>query len=521
MSNFHNKLAAIDIGTNSFHLIIVSVKENGDFEIIDREKEVIRLGEGSGGDIKLIKEDAQLRAIQTLKRFKGIADSHQAVIKAVATSAVRESQNKIEFIKRVFELTGIEIETISGNEEARLIYLGVLRAVPVFDKKVLVIDIGGGSTELLVGEKGNTLYSTSLKLGAVRLTQRFFPNYEIDTDSINACRKLVELELINVAESIKIIGFDSSVGSSGTIMSTGLMIEASQKGKLLEGTILNNYEFNRKDFAAIRDEILERKTPARRKKISGLDVKRADIIPAGIIILDEIINLFDLKRMTISGYALREGIVIDILDKTIDDRPKLKLNDIRKNSVMNLAKSCRYNLDHCMHVASLALSLFDQLQEIHNLDNFCREYLEYAAILHDIGYHISASNHHYHSFYIIKNSELLGFNENEINIIAHTARYHRKSHPKESHEDFITLPEKTQTIIKKLASILRVADALDRIHKKVVNSVDVSVSNDEVLLKLENETKANLDIELWNLDRRKILFEEVFKRKIITEIIPN
>jgi exopolyphosphatase/guanosine-5'-triphosphate,3'-diphosphate pyrophosphatase len=521
MNNFHNKLAAIDIGTNSFHLIIVSVKENGDFEIIDREKEVIRLGEGSGGDIKLIKEDAQLRAIQTLKRFKGIADSHQAVIKAVATSAVRESQNKIEFIKRVFELTGIEIETISGNEEARLIYLGVLRAVPVFDKKVLVIDIGGGSTELLVGEKGNTLYSTSLKLGAVRLTQRFFPNYEIDTDSINACRKLVELELINVAESIKIIGFDSSVGSSGTIMSTGLMIEASKKGKLQEGTILNNYEFNRKDFAAIRDEILERKTPSRRKKISGLDVKRADIIPAGIIILDEIINLFDLKRMTISGYALREGIVIDILDKTIDDRPKLKLNDIRKNSVMNLAKSSRYNLDHCMHVASLALSLFDQLQEIHNLDNFCREYLEYAAILHDIGYHISASNHHYHSFYIIKNSELLGFNENEINIIAHTARYHRKSHPKESHEDFITLPEKTQTIIKKLASILRVADALDRIHKKVVNSVDVSVSNDEVLLKLENETKANLDIELWNLDRRKILFEEVFKRKIITEIIPN
>ena len=174
MSNIQKKLAAIDIGTNSFHLIIVIVKENGDFEIIDREKEVIRLGEGSGGDIKLIKEDAQLRAIQTLKRFKGIADSHQAAVRAVATSAVRESLNKIEFIKRVFEQTGIEIETISGNEEARMIYLGILRAVPIFEKKVLVIDIGGGSTELLVGEKGKTLYSTSLKLGAVRLTQRFF-----------------------------------------------------------------------------------------------------------------------------------------------------------------------------------------------------------------------------------------------------------------------------------------------------------------------------------------------------------
>jgi len=521
MSNSRKKLAAIDIGTNSFHLIIVSVKEDGDFEIVDREKEVIRLGEGSGGDIKLIKEDAQLRAIQTLKRFKGIADSHQAIVRAVATSAVRESQNKIEFIKRVFEQTGIEIETISGNEEARLIYLGVLRAVPIFEKKILVVDIGGGSTELLVGEKGNTLYSTSLKLGAVRLTQRFFPNYDIDTDSINACRKLVELELINVAESIKVIGFDLCVGSSGTIMSTGLMIEASKKGKLQDGTILNNYEFIKKDFSVVKDEVLGRKTTARRKKIPGLDVKRADIIPAGIIILDEIINLFDSKRMTISGYALREGIVIDTLNKTIDDRPKLKLNDIRKNSVMNLAKSCSYNLDHCQHVASLALSLFDQLQGVHNLDSVCREYLEYAAILHDIGYHISASNHHYHSFYIIKNSELLGFNENEINIIAHTARYHRKSHPKLSHEDFIALPDKTQMIIKKLASILRVTDSLDRIHKKVVKSLNVTVTNDKVILKLEKEKGTSLEIELWNLERRKILFEEVFKRKIIIEINSN
>ena len=145
--------------------------------------------------------------------------------------------------------------------------------------------------------------------------------------------------------------------------------------------------------------------------------------------------------MTISGYALREGIIIDTLNKLIDDRPKLKLNDIRINSIMNLAKACHYNLDHCQHVASLALSLFDQLQELHNLDSVCRQYLGSASILHDIGYHISTSNHHYHSLYIIKNSELLGFNENEINIIAHTARYHRKSHPKVSHEDFISLPE--------------------------------------------------------------------------------
>lgn len=513
-------IAAVDVGTNSFHLIVVHVKADGNFEIIDREREVIRLGEGNAGDIKNIFPQAIERAVKALKRFRGIADSHNAQVRAVATSAVRESLNKNELIKKVFDETGVEIEVISGYEEARLIYLGILKSVPVFDKKTLVIDIGGGSTEFLIGEKGKTYYSASLKLGAVRLTQKFFKNYELTQDSIKECRNWVHGEIFNVAETAKRIGFDLCVGSSGTIMATGLMIEAFIKKRREQNILLNNYEFTRKDFFDIRDEVLSRKTEEKRKKIPGLDDKRADIIPAGIIILDEIFKLFDLERMTISAYALREGIIIDTLQKEQTDKTKPTFSDIRRNSIKHLSDIFEYDREHCNYVASLSVQLYDQLQSLHNLDHVCREYLEAAAILHDIGYQISHTNHHQHSYYIIKNSELLGFNETEISIIAYVARYHRKSHPKQSHDDFSALTEKAQLIIKKLAAVLRLVDALDRTHSKVILNISSTISNDNVVLRLSVDKTKNAEIELWNLERRKGLFEEIFAKKIIVEVVP-
>lgn len=514
MNKRFENLAAIDVGTNSFHLIIVRLKEDGNFEIIDREKEVIRLSEGSSGDIKFIKPEAIERAVNVLKRFKGISDSHNAKLRAVATSAVRESHNKLEFIHRAYEEAGIEIEVISGYEEARLIYLGILKAIPIYNSKALILDIGGGSTEILLGSQGNAINSVSLKLGAVRLAQKFFPDYEITEQRVKECRKWVRGEIFNVAEQMKKEGFEICAGSSGTIMSAGFMIQAMRKNAPSNLAILNNFEFTRKELRDIEEEILKRKTPEKRKKIAGLDEKRADIIPAGIIILSTIFDLFDLDKMTISGYALREGIVIDTLQKINADTSKPNLNDIRKESVKHLAESCRYDQKHCEHVAKLSLKIFDDMKTLHGLNNDYRELLEAASLLHDIGYHISHTNHHYHSYYIIRNSELLGFNENEISIIAHTARYHRKSHPKASHPEFNELPGHTQIVIKKLSAILRVADAFDRTHKGIVNSVECRMMSDEVELHLGIKEGENPDIELWNLQRRKELFEEVFEKKL-------
>lgn len=507
------KLAAIDIGTNSFHLIVVNANERGNFEIIDREKEVIRLGEGSAGDIKVIKPEAIERALLTLARFKGIADSHDAPVRAVATSAVREAYNRNEFINRAYAEYGVDIEVVSGIEEARLIYLGVLKAVPVFEKRALIVDIGGGSTEFLIGEREEYHYSISLKLGAVRMTQKFFPDFTLTSKTIKECRKWIESELYIVSETAKKTRFDVCVGSSGTIMSAGLMILAKRKKENTSGTILNNFEFTRDELFELEDEILSCKTVEKRKTLLGIDPKRADIIPAGIIILSQVFRQFNLKKMVISGYALREGIIIDTLQKEVSKSSKPMLSNIRLESIKHMTETFQFDFQHCEHVSSLALQIFDQIKEMHNLDSTCREYLEAAARLHDIGYHISHSDHHRHSHYIIMNCELLGFNENEIGIIANIARYHRKSHPKPTHTDFVNLPDKSKSIVMKLASILRIADSLDRTHLKKVKKIQVETTGKFVDLHL-NTGNLSIDIELWNLERRKGLFEEVYGKTL-------
>jgi exopolyphosphatase/guanosine-5'-triphosphate,3'-diphosphate pyrophosphatase len=298
-------------------------------------------------------------------------------------------------------------------------------------------------------------------------------------------------------------------------MSTGLIIQGMRKGNVSPGTILNNYEFTRRELDRVKEEILGKKSVAKRKKIPGLDEKRADIIPAGIIILSTIL---DLNAMTISGYALREGIIIDTLQKLHADSSRPNLSDIRNESVKHLAESCKYDKAHCGHIAKLTMEAFRQLENLHELGEAEGEYLHAAAILHDIGYHISHSNHHHHSYYIIKNSELLGFNENEINIIAHVARYHRKSHPKSRHEDFNSLPSKTQNIIKKLAAILRITDALDRTHKQLVKSLKIKITQYGVELILHCEKGIKPEIELWNIERRKALFEEVYGKNVTVKI---
>lgn len=515
MNNNFQNLAAIDIGTNSIHIIVVKVNGDGNFEIIDKEKEVIRLGEGSGSEIKHILPDAMARGLSALKRFKIIADSHNATIRALATSALREVHNRMEIINRIKSDTGIDIEVISGYEEARLIYLGVLKAVPIYNKKSLIIDIGGGSTEFLLGLKGIPLDSISLKLGAVRLTQKFFPDGTLTDKAIKECKKWVELEVFQVASLLKKEGYKVCVGSSGTIMTAGLLIYARRKKTLNNTQVLNNFEFTKEELDLVTEEILSKKTVEKRKKIYALDDKRADIIPAGIIILKTIFDLLELDRMIISAYALREGIVVDTLQKKFSDISKPNLSEIRKESVMHLAKSCNYDLKHCSHVAYLAKQIFIQLENVHNLDQQCKEYLEAASILHDIGYHISHTNHHIHSHYIIKNSELLGFNETEIAVIAHTARYHRKSHPKTSHYDFMELNPDIRKVISILSAILRIADSLDRTHKQIVKGLEINLSNSKAEFFALHGEKEKPELEIWSLERRKLLFEEIFNKNVL------
>lgn len=509
----YKNLAAIDIGTNSFHLIVVSVKENTNFDIIDREKEVIRLGEGSSGDIKKIRPEAMERAVEALRRFKGIADSHNAEIKAVATSAVREALNNHEFIEKVFNETGIDIQVISGQEEARLIYLGVLKAVPVYNKLALCFDIGGGSTEFVIGKEANILYSTSLKLGAVRLTQKFFPDFKITKSAVEICRNWIEGEISHVLRETKIYNHEVVVGSSGTFLSAASMIAAKRGMDTNASLALNNFSFTKEELFEVEKEVLSKKTTSQRKKIAGLDSKRADIIPAGIILLATIVRLMGIEKLTASDYALREGTIIDGIQQSVDSPDLPSLVDIRLESVMKLVNSSNFPKEHCVHVAELSKKMFDETKYLHKLDKKFQKYLEAAAVLHDIGHHIAHSQHHKHSQYIIRNSELLGFTDNEINLIAAIARYHRKSHPKLSHREFAMLNDTDKETVLKLASILRITDALDRTHQNVVKDIKV-IDEGEVADLVLDCNGSDPGIELWNMERRKVLFEETFGKTI-------
>jgi exopolyphosphatase / guanosine-5'-triphosphate,3'-diphosphate pyrophosphatase len=506
------RLASIDIGTNSFHLLIGEADTNtGKFTILGRERELVRLGSGST-DMKYLLEDAMVRGIEVLKRFKGMADSAGARTRAVATSAVREALNQSEFIRRVRETTGIKIEVASGVEEARYIYLGILQALPVFNKRVLLIDIGGGSTEFLIGHQREIIYDISLKLGAIRMTQRFFEGGETDSKSVKACREFISHYMSPVTRECSRYNFEIAVGSSGTISNIVNIINFSRGGN--SETKLNNFSFTDKELFDAVDVITDAKSVKQKQKIPGLDSDRADIITAGALILEQIFKELKIREMTYSEYALREGILLDTIEKEYITSGSEHLHDIRYKSIMHVAENFRFDRTHSMQVTDLALKIFDQLKTVHKLDVLEREYLEAAGILHEVGLFVSHSQHHRHSYYLIRNSEMLGFTENEKEIIANVARYHRKSSPKAKHPEFAKLSNEDQLIVKKLSAILRIADGLDRSHSSLVKDVSCKTEGDEVLFRLTGQApETDLELDLWGAENKKSLFEDTFEHK--------
>jgi exopolyphosphatase / guanosine-5'-triphosphate,3'-diphosphate pyrophosphatase len=313
--------AAVDIGTNSFHLIIVKVGEDNSLTILDREKEVIRLGFQKGNELSYISEEEIEKGINILKKFKKLADFYDAKLHAVATSAVREAENKEEFLNKVLKETSIEIEVINGKKEAEYIYKGVRKALPYNDKKLLCLDIGGGSSEFILGYNDEIIFGESIKIGAVRLSKKFFPDFILNDERVEKCKQYVEYQIksneqINFNEP-----FDYAVGASGTIIAVAGMIKLRKSG--MKDKSLNEFIFTKEELEKLTSEILEKITPEQRINIEGMEYKRADIIPAGLLILEKSFELFNIKEMIISEYALREGVVLSMLEKS-----KIKPNSI-------------------------------------------------------------------------------------------------------------------------------------------------------------------------------------------------
>ncbi len=502
-------LAAADLGTNSFHLVIARVAAEGGFEIITREREKVRLGHG-GGDMKELADDAVDRGIATLARMRQLAASAGAPMRAVATSAVREAHNASIFLERARSEAGVEVEVISGFEEARLIHLGVLQAVPVYDKRHLLCDIGGGSTEILVGQGTETLTARSFKLGAVRLTDRFFPQGTIPEGAVDACRAYIRSTLAVYEREVARKRYRVAVGSSGTFEAM-VKVALALNGRD-ELRTYNCQKLTRSALGSVIDKLLSCPTSDTRRKISGLEHERADIIVAGALILEGVYDTFGVRSMTFSEYALREGVLLDTLSR-LNGTTMHHLRDVTRRSVRHLAEACDPEPEHSRHVAMLALQLFDATRRLHGLEPVCREYLEAGALLANVGLIISHDRHHLHSYYVIRNSEhLVGFTDHEIEIISQVARYHRKSAPKKSHGDFARLSEPDQHLVRKLAAILRIAIGLDRSHDGRVAGLRVVRRDKTVTISLTataGPTPVDLSLELYAATERRQLFEDV------------
>lgn len=506
------RLAAIDLGTNSFHMIIVELMPDMSFLTIDRAKEMIRIGDGSLLT-KMLTEEAMKEGLETLMRFRKLAEqrgveTHHII--AFATSAIREAKNGGAYMETVAQKVGIHTAIISGDEEARLIYLAVRQAISIGNRKALMIDVGGGSVEFMIGDSEKLYLEESKKLGVARMYERFI-KHDPPTEKERAELEQFFIEQITpFAARAKSIGYDMAIASSGTAENIASMIFIQENGQAFES--LNGNAFSRKSFQKLYERLLPMKS-SERKNIAGLDPKRVDLIIPGLILFDVAFRLFNLKEITISGYALREGMVIDYLSKHVEEFRLINaIPDVRRRSVIELARRCYWDETRSVHIANLALQLFDELQSLHNLTNNERELLEYAALLHNIGYFISPSGHHKHSQYIILNGELRGFSYEEVQIIAHIARYHRKSPPKPEHTTFQALSTKQKQVVKYGAAMLRVANALDRTHRQNVRGLKAKISSKKIELQLTIMSDA--EIEIWAVSRVKEMFEEVFERTL-------
>ncbi|MCB9358072.1 MAG: Ppx/GppA family phosphatase [Calditrichaeota bacterium] len=507
------RLAAIDIGTNSIHLIIARVvPASGGFEVLDHDKEMVRLGMGIGEHGELT-DAAIRRALKVLKNFKARAEASGAQLRTVATSAVREASNRDVFVERARRELDLSIEVATGFEEAHLTYQGVRKAVDPGERSLLMVDIGGGSTEFVIGRGEELLYDDSIKLGAVRLTQAFFLDGKSDAKSVAECRKFCQLNLDPIRRSISAYNYDWPVGSSGTIECMGRMILA-QRGLAAMGRV-NRVTFSASELSECVERILEAKTSSGRAKLKGVDEGRADILVGGALLLECVMRDLKLSSMTVSDYSIREGILFDTISRLYDRDKFLSHEGQRFRSVMHLAKRFDYPTPHSDHVARLALSIFDQTSTLHDLGDVERELLEAAALLHDIGVYVSHSAHHKHSHYLIRSSQLLGFADYEQHIVALSARYHRKSPPRKSHLEFMAVPAQHQQLVCALAGILRIADGLDRTHASAVKHVDVEIGEKDVVFRLTPNGSHALDYAIWGAERKRDLFEETFKRRAI------
>ncbi|MBD2092021.1 Ppx/GppA family phosphatase [Microcoleus sp. FACHB-1515] len=516
-------MAAIDVGTNSIHMVVVRIQPRlPAFTIIAREKETVRLGDRDK-TTGMLTAAAIDRAAAALKRCQSIAQSLKAEeIVAVATSAVREAPNGRNFLQQIEADLGLVIHLISGQEEARRIYLGVLSGMEFSFQPHIVIDIGGGSTELILGDGHEPRTLSSTKVGAVRLTRELISTDPISSSEFNYlqayARGMLERSIDELKSYLHVGEQPRLVGTSGTIEALAALHARDRLG--IVPTPLHGYELPLHDLQEMLNR-LRRLSLSERAALPEMSERRAEIILAGAVILQEAMLLLGMESVVICERSLREGVIVDwmLTHGLIEDRLRFQ-GSVRERSVMRAAEKYQVNLDYSQRVAAFALALFDQTRgKLHNWGEEERELLWAAAMLHNCGHFVNHSAHHKHSYYLIRNSDLLGYTEAEIETIANLARYHRKSNPKKKHDNYRNISSKKhRRIVDQLHTMLRLAAALDRRQIGAVEQIQCEFIPDQATLFLRVRSSHPQDdcaLELWSLNLKKDGFESEFNLKLI------
>jgi exopolyphosphatase / guanosine-5'-triphosphate,3'-diphosphate pyrophosphatase len=466
-------LGAIDVGTNSIHLIVVELDPRfGTSRTILKAREMVRLGGQDALARGHLPKKAVQRGVEAIARFAQEArHAGAAEVRAVATSAVREANNREEFLAAVKAASGIDVEVLSDTEEARLIHLGVSRGYPLYDRVACIVDIGGGSTEFIVADAERTFFLHSVRLGSLRL----YDEYLRDAEDVPAAqRRLVrhiKSVLAPVARQLTDYRFQTMIGTSGTLLGLAAL-DAAASGNSEQRP--HGYVLRLERLRGLERAMLAM-APAERRKMPGMNPRRSDIIVAGTAIVIAALELLHRDEIVVCERALREGVVVDYLERNIALARRLGDERMRRfDAAHELAKRFGSDAVHENHVAALALMLFDEFLELHHFEPADRDLLFAAALVHDVGRAVNASAHHKHSAYIVRNSGLGGWQSEEVELIATLVRYHRKSLPKATHTEWAGVDQATRRRIEGLGALLRLADGLDVRHLGVVTHARVS-----------------------------------------------
>lgn len=508
-----SRLAGIDIGSNSIRLIVAEVTEDQqNYRVLDDHKETTRLAHGLSKSNKLTPE-AMAHSLDALRRMKALIDGHKVDhLEAIATSAVREASNGQEFIQLVQAHLGIKIEVISPMEEGKLSFLSAQRRFDLHDQQVLLLDLGGGSGELIFAANGVVEEIHSLPIGSVRMTEACIEHDPPRKSDLKAVRKRLK-RLLSEAMPIAAFHPHFMIGAGGTFTA---LANISVRMRNLERRGVGGYEMTRSDVRHVLDHLCFLPLAARRT-VPGLNPDRADIIIAGVAVIERVMKWMQVNRLVIHDQGVRDGLLLRMIDSYIGPRkisaiPVAEDPEALQQAAKQFGTLCGLDEAHAAQISRLCGQLFDSLQESLQLPPGERILLTLAAWLHEVGTLVNYEKHHHHSYHLIVHGNIRGMTPRQREIVAQIARYHRKSAPKKKHDAFARLSDADQATVCRLSAILRLADGMDRSHTRSIKKVECTVHGNLARVALFADTYPEIDI--WGASQKGKLFEKTFGKEL-------